>query len=31
MVLNFVPVARKALADAGGMKHLVMQLLRKAT
>jgi len=29
MILNFVPVALTALADAGGMKHLVLQLLRK--
>ena len=29
MILNFVPTARVALADAGGMKHLVLQLLRK--
>ncbi len=29
MVLNFVPTARAALAKAGGMKHLVRQLLRR--
>lgn len=29
MILNFVPTALAALADAGGMKHLVRQLLRK--
>ena len=29
MILNFVPTARDALEDAGGMKHLVLQLLRK--
>lgn len=29
MILNFVPTARVALADAGGMQHLVRQLLRK--
>lgn len=29
MILNFVPTALAALADAGGMKHLILQLLRK--
>jgi glycerol-3-phosphate acyltransferase PlsY len=29
MILNFVPTALTALADAGGMKHLILQLLRK--
>lgn len=29
MILNFVPTALAALTDAGGMKHLVLQLLRK--
>jgi glycerol-3-phosphate acyltransferase PlsY len=29
MILNFVPTALAALADAGGIKHLVRQLLRK--
>ena len=29
MILNFVPTAQAALADAGGMKHLVLQVLRK--
>lgn len=29
MILNFVPTALAALADTGGMKHLVRQLLRK--
>jgi glycerol-3-phosphate acyltransferase PlsY len=29
MILNFVPTALEALANAGGMKHLVSQLLRK--
>lgn len=29
MILNFVPTAMTALADAGGMKYLIRQLLRK--
>jgi glycerol-3-phosphate acyltransferase PlsY len=29
MILNFVPTALAALADAGGIKHLILQLLRK--
>jgi glycerol-3-phosphate acyltransferase PlsY len=29
MILNFVPTALTALADAGGMKHLILQLLKK--
>ncbi|UCC17556.1 MAG: glycerol-3-phosphate acyltransferase [Dehalococcoidales bacterium] len=29
MILNFVPTAQAALTDAGGMKHLVLQVLRK--
>lgn len=29
MVLNFIPVAAAALEETGGMKHLVLQLLRK--
>lgn len=31
MILNFVPTARKALEDAGSMKALVNQLLRRTT
>ena len=29
MILNFVPTAMAALADAGGMKYLIRQLVRK--
>jgi glycerol-3-phosphate acyltransferase PlsY len=29
MILNFVPTALSALAAAGGMKHLLRQLLRQ--
>jgi glycerol-3-phosphate acyltransferase PlsY len=29
MILNFVPTAKAAVEDAGGMKYLVRQLLRK--
>jgi len=31
MILNFLPTALAALADAGGMQHLVRQLLRKTS
>jgi acyl phosphate:glycerol-3-phosphate acyltransferase len=29
MILNFIPIARAALAEAGGMKFLISKLLRK--